>query len=117
MFGARVASVATLPGVAALAYALADGDGKARAVIAAFLFVAVYGIAREEWDELDVRPVDAVVIALIAWLVLRPGSWTWLDTPDLGAYTDGATLAAATGLIAGVLSTLRWPPAGRSHAQ
>jgi len=120
LFGDRRATLAVAPGVAVLVYALADADGRWRVAFAVLLLATAAGLARDAPappTPLLRHPVDGAALLLMAWLVVRPESWTWLHIDGLGAYTDGVTLAAATSLVVLLLGTLRTPLAGRFHAR
>jgi hypothetical protein len=104
--GGPLALLASLPGAAMLAYAIADGQGWARPALAALLIATVFGVtavARAETvTRVKVRAVDAIVMLAGAWFVARPTAWTFARVEGLRAYTDGAALAVAAALITGV---------------
>lgn len=113
--GGPLAVLATVPGVALLAYAIVDGHGWPRIVLAVLLAVTAVGLtnARAATGSVRLRPVDGAMTAAGIWFVVRPTSWTWTRVSGLSAYSDGTALAAAAALIAGVLLTIsggRVPP-------
>jgi hypothetical protein len=119
MLDQQLAALALLPGATAVAYALADGHGWARAALALMLLTTAAGVARGSEQRLvvDRRPAEVIATCLGVWLVVRPDSWGWLHLGDLTSYTEGATFALATGLIVTLFGTLGRPPVGRSHAR
>jgi hypothetical protein len=106
--GGPLALLAAAPGAAMLMYAVADGHGWPRPVLAVLLVTTVVGLtsARAGQATARLRPIDAVVLAVGAWFVLRPTSWAWARAAGLRAYTDGTVLAAAVALIAVVVVTV-----------
>jgi hypothetical protein len=112
MLGGPLALLATLPGAVVLVDAIAGGSGIGRFALAACAFgafaLAGSEIVHEHSPERSgaprprPEPLDAVAIALSAWLVLRPTAWSWLRLTGLRAYTQGVALATASGLLAGV---------------
>jgi hypothetical protein len=103
--GGPLALLAATPGGALLAYAIADGQGWPRPVLAVLVLATVFGLTQGHAGvtAARLRVVDVIAIAGGAWFVLRPTSWTWTRVAGLRAYSDGAALAVASALIAGVL--------------
>ena len=108
--GGPLSLVSAVPGLALLAYALADGAGWARAALVAAL-VATIGAALSDWHpdhgKATLRPVDAIAAALAAWFLLRPTSWAWVGARGLGDYDEGIAIAAAVALAVAVAATAR----------
>jgi len=125
----RWALLATLPGAAVVAGALADvptPEGLAPGVHvgAAVLLAAVAArVVAMTWDDGGrAQPVDARAAAgaLVLWLVMAPGSWRWAvtDTDLLDAWDRAAATAAAavaTALVVGAAAAHpeRWPRRAR----
>jgi hypothetical protein len=111
VLGGPLALLAAAPGAAGFAYAVADGHGWPRAVLAVLVVATLLGITRGRAGPVApaasrVRVVDVVAFAAGAWFVLRPTSWAWTRVGGLGDYSEGAALALASALIAGVLLRL-----------
>jgi hypothetical protein len=103
--GGPLAVLAALPGAALVVYAVADGHGWPKPVLAGLLVATLLGLTsgRAVPTTARLRVVDTAVLAAGAWFVLRPTSWTWTRVSGLRAYTDGTALAAAVVVLAGVL--------------
>jgi hypothetical protein len=114
ILGGPLALLAATPGVAVLAYAIADGHGWPRPALGLLVVATAFGLTARQvraTTAVGLRAVDALVLAAGAWFVLRPSSWTWTRVDALRAYSDGTALAGAVALIVGVLLAL----AGGGH--
>jgi hypothetical protein len=105
LLGGPLASLVALPGAAVLVYAIADGDGWVRAVLAALIALTLAGLVRPDVSPTGtrIRPVDGVASALAAWLIVRPSAWTWVHISDVSAYEEGTAIAVAVVVLAGVV--------------
>ena len=105
LLGGPLATLVALPGAAVLVYAIADGDGWVRAVLAALIALTLAGLLRAEVSPTGtrIRPVDGVATALAAWLTIRPSAWTWVHISDVSAYEEGTAIAVAVVVLAGVV--------------
>jgi hypothetical protein len=110
--GGPLALLAAAPGAAMFAYAVADGRGWPRPVLAALVAATLLGLVTGQTVRATarLRVVDTVVLAAGGWFVLRPTSWTWTRVEGLSAYSEGTALAAAVALIAGVLLAITGTP-------
>lgn len=119
--GRRWPLLATLPGTAAVATALADVPTGAPApwppthvtlaVLAAFTVAALTVAARRgpapgqapAADAAHVPSAEAVaaVAVLTTWIALAPGAWSFGHAAAFAAWDEGAAIAAAAGLAAG----------------
>ena len=105
LLGGPLASLVALPGAAVLVYAVADGDGWVRIVLAALVALTLAGLLRPDVSPTGrrLRPIDAVGGALGLWLVVRPSAWTWVHISDVSSYEEGTAVAVAVGLVVGVV--------------
>jgi len=108
--GGQLAVVAAVPGAALFTYALVEGDGWVRPVLAALLAAAAVSVSvaqppRPE-GEVEWRWLDAIPALAGAWLVLRPTSWTFLHVDDLSTYVEGTAFAIVAGVIGGVATVV-----------
>ena len=104
LLGGPLASVAALPGAAVLVYAIADGGGWVRPVLALLVALTLAGLLRPDVSPTGtrIRPVDAVGAALGLWFIVRPTAWTWVHISDVSAYEEGTAVAVAVALLVGV---------------
>jgi hypothetical protein len=108
LLGGQLALLAAVPGAAVFVYAVADGHGWPRAALAVLLLATIVGATwrRPLTEGARLAVADAVALVLTAWLVIRPTAWAWMRVGDLQAYREGALMALAAALIAGVLLTI-----------
>jgi len=104
LLGGPLASLAALPGVAVLVYAIADGEGWIRAVLALLVALTLAGLLRPDVAPTGrrVRLVDGVGAVLGAWLLARPSAWTWVHISDVSAYEEGTAIGIAVALLVAV---------------
>lgn len=110
VLGGPLALLAAAPGAAVFVYAVADGNGWARPVIALLLAATVLGLTSGQAQETTparLRIVDALALALGVWFVVLPESWGWTRVEALRAYSDGTALAGAVASIVAVLVAIR----------
>jgi hypothetical protein len=102
--GGPAAVIAAVPGAVVLAHALAATTHWERGPLALAAAITIAGVSRGPTTATAgrLRLADALPLALAAWLVVRPTSWTWLRVTDLDAYIDGITIAVAVGMAATV---------------
>jgi hypothetical protein len=95
-----LALVAALPGVAAfVGFAVQAPVTTDVATAAVALGVVALTTARATWRPTPLDGFRLPSVALLAWLVVAPGSWAWAGDAPLRAYERGAAVAAATGLL------------------
>lgn len=125
--GAIPAAVAAaLPGAAALAMAVADDTDRVHLAVGLLAVLVAFGATR--WAVVDqehavgddgARPGAWAALALGAWLLAAPHTWTWAGDAAPPAWGSGA-IVALTGVVAAlaVLTDLgnRPIPAGRIDA-
>ena len=101
-------AVLALPGAVAAALAIAAGPVSASRAAATVAMAAVAGLATTH-PPAD-RPTFAVgpAAVLAAWLLVAPGTWSWVGEARLGHYDRGAALALAAVAIAAVAHRV-WP--------
>ena len=106
--GGPLALLAATPGAAVLAYAIADGHGWPRPVLAVLLVATVLGLTSAQAGQTAarLRGVDTMMLAAGVWFVVRPTSWAWTRLAGLRAYTDGTALAVVVAVIAGAVLTI-----------
>lgn len=98
-----LAPLAALPGAAALAFAAAQHGSPLRLALA---FVAALTVARlwdrDDGDVVDVVPAPATLaaIALGAWLVVAPETWSFAGAAGLGSWGTGVGIAVAAAAVA-----------------
>jgi hypothetical protein len=106
LLGGPLALVATLPGTVLLADSVAGGSGATRLALGALAFAAIalacFTQPAEQDSPTEPVPVDAVALALVVWLVVRPTAWTWLQVSGLRSYMQGVALGTAAALAAGI---------------
>lgn len=103
-------AVAVPPGVGTVALAVATGAAGATLVTR-----AGRRSPSSSWPPAARWANRAPALALGAWLLVAPGSWTWAGDAGLQAYDKGAAVAASAGVLAVVLAWTRrrlpvWTP-------
>ncbi|MGI8758676.1 MAG: hypothetical protein ACR2K0_05165, partial [Acidimicrobiales bacterium] len=110
------AALAAAPGAAALAVVLvADPEPAHLAVAALLVAAAAVGVAardrvqpddggdeRDAGDRLGPLAAGAPALAVGAWLLIAPGSWTWAGDAALEGWSRSAAVAVAAGIIVAV---------------
>jgi hypothetical protein len=98
--GADVAVLVGLPGAAALAAAIVRAPSTSAAVITAAAAIATAALSAERMrGRFVLDPARVPAVALGAWLLVAPGTWTWAGPSLLATYDHGAARAVAVGLV------------------
>lgn len=120
-----VAAAAALPGAATLALAVADEAVRTHVTVAAAAVVVAVGVTlhalRDDLEAGDdgARPGAWTALALGAWLLAAPHTWTWTEASAPRGWGSGAIVAATGATVAlAVLTDLgnRTIPLGRLDA-
>ena len=98
--GADTAVLVGLPGAVALAVAVVRAPSTSAAVITAAAAVGMAAVSADRMrGRLTLDPARVPALALAAWLLVAPGTWTWAGPSLLSTYDRSATIAVAVGLL------------------
>lgn len=99
--GVELASVAALPGLAALAAAAQEhGNGSWWIAAAAAIVAVIVATHLDVPHSIELHHIPAA--ALAAWLLIAPSTWAWTGATRLGLYTRAAPVAAAVAALVAV---------------
>ena len=104
-----LASLAALPGAAAVAYVATQDGSPARLALAVLATVTVARLWRPADADLvggRLAPSTIAAVGVSAWLVLAPESWGWAPAPGLESWGTGVVYAAvAVAVVAFVVAS------------
>ena len=110
--GHRVALLALLPGVVALAAVLTEP-----VVAGALALAAVLVVHRAEDTEWRWSVANVAAAAVGLWLLLAPGTWGWVGPVALDDYVDGVPIAVAAATAATVATMGRQVGSNARHGR